>query len=140
MSRPKILIVDDSAAACLFIANALQQAGYGVNIAFDGHNALAKVLALRPQCLVLDVILPDVNGYTVCRQVRAADPQHTVPIILISTKNTALDRTYGLSQGADRYLSKPFTAEALLQTVWDVLPSHLRSAVPPPPSSQSLPR
>lgn len=131
MTLPKILIVDDSVAACLFMANILQEAGYKVSIALDGHDALAKVLAQRPQCLILDVILPDINGYTVCRQVRVADPQHTVPIILISTKNTPLDRTYGLSQGADRYLSKPFTAETLLQAVWDVLPSHLRSAIAP---------
>lgn len=132
MTLPKILIVDDSVAACLFMANVLQEAGYKVSIALDGHDALAKALAQRPQCLILDVILPDINGYNVCRQVRVADPQHTVPIILISTKNTPLDRTYGLSQGADRYLSKPFTAETLLQAVWDVLPSHLRSAIAPP--------
>jgi len=136
MSLPKILIVDDSIAICLFMTNVLQQVGYEVSVALDGHNILAKVRTQHPQCLILDVVLPDINGYTLCRHLRAVDPQHMMPIILISTKNTPLDHTYGLSQGADRYLSKPFTAEALVQAVWDVLPSHFRPTIAPPAASK----
>jgi CheY-like chemotaxis protein len=139
MDQPKILVVDDSMTACLFMSNILQQAGYQVNIARDGQEAFFHLQAQRPQCLILDVIMPGVNGYTVCRQVRAADPKHTMPIILVSTKNTPLDHTYGLNLGADRYLSKPFTGEALLQAVWEVLPPRTRFHINPPASPAAKP-
>ena len=113
------------------MTNALKQAGYEVSIATNGNEGLTMVMAQRPQCLILDVILPGINGYTVCRQVRAADPRHTLPIIMVSTKSSPLDQKYGLSLGADRYLAKPFTIEVLQQTVWDVLPAHVRAAVTP---------
>jgi chemotaxis family two-component system response regulator PixH len=139
MSMPKILIVDDSMAACLFMANALRGVGYEVSIALNEHDLLTRVLTYRPQCLILDVILPGASGFTLCRQLRVIDPQHTLPIILVSTKSSPLDQAYGLRQGADRYLSKPFTAEALVETVWNVLPLHLRPTIMPPSSVPKSP-
>ncbi len=124
MSIPKILIIDDSAAMCFFMTTALQRVGYQVTVALDGHNGLAKLSMQRPDCLILDIVLPDINGYTICRQVRAVDPQHTLPIILTSTKSTPLDLSYGLRMGADRYLPKPFTEEELIQAVGSVLPQY----------------
>lgn len=133
MSRPKILLVDDSMALLTFMATALQKGGYEVDIAVDGNEALQKIAVQKPHCLVLDVILPGVNGYAICRQVRAWDPQHSVPILFISTKHTPFDRSYGLSLGADHYLAKPFTQEVLVQTIWNLLPAHLRPMQAPPP-------
>ncbi len=135
MSVPKILIIDDSAAMCFFMTTALQRVGYQVSVALDGHNGLAKLSMQRPDCLILDIVLPDINGYTICRQVRAVDPQHTLPIILTSTKSTPLDLSYGLRMGADRYLPKPFTEEDLIQAVWSVLPQYARTE--PKPSEPS---
>src|SRR6266568_2807237 len=83
-------------------------------------------------CLSLDVILPDVSGYTVCRHVRQQLGQRLPHIILISSKDAPLDQYYGLRQGADCYLPKPFTEETLLQAVWEGVPAAVRQAVPPP--------
>ncbi len=126
MNRPKILLVDDSMAAITFMAAALQNAGYEVDVALEGDEALQKIARQGLHCLVLDVILPGVNGYTICRQVRARDPRHLLPILFISTKNTPFDRNYGLSLGADHYLAKPFSQETLVQAVRNLLPAHLR--------------
>jgi len=126
MGAPKVLIIDDSPAECIVMATALQGAGYELSTALDGRSGLSLALSLRPQCLILDIVLPGMNGYDVCRQLRIADPQHMMPIILVSTKNTPLDRTYGLRLGADWYLPKPFSGEELVKTVWDVLPPRYR--------------
>lgn len=145
---PKVLIIDDSTSACLFMASALEKTGFRVITAPNGQEGLTKVFQERPNCLILDVILPGVNGFELCRRLRAMDPQHRVPIILISSKNTPLDHRWGLRQGADRYLSKPFTEEALVQSVVDVLPKgseplvstrHLSANQPSPLRQQPLP-
>jgi len=78
------------------------------------------------------VLLPDINGYTVCRHVRQQFGQQLPHIILISSKDAPLDQYYGLRQGADRYLPKPFTEETLLQAVWEGVPATHRQAVSPP--------
>ena len=131
ISAPKILIVDDSNAACLFMTAALQKAGYDVQAVYDGNAALTQVLKQPPHCLVLDILLPGLNGYVICRRVREMDPQHKMPIILISTKSSPLDQNYGLGLGADRYLPKPFAAETLVQLVGELLPPRYQAARAP---------
>jgi DNA-binding response OmpR family regulator len=123
---PKILIVDDSATTCLFMARALQKAGYQVITASNGHEGWTKAMQERPHCLVLDVVLPGMSGFSLCRQLRAVDPQRSLSIIMVSTKNTPLDSNWGIRQGADRYLSKPFSEETLVQTVNEVLAERYR--------------
>ena len=118
---PKVLVVDDSATSSLFISQALRKAGYYVITAVDGHEGMAKAVQERPHCLILDVVLPGVSGFGMCRQLRAMDPQRNLSIIMVSSKNTQMDQTWGLRQGADRYLPKPFTEETLLQIVEEVL-------------------
>jgi DNA-binding response OmpR family regulator len=131
MSRPRILVVDDSISICLFITTALQQAGYQVDTAPTGKEGIAKIMIFRPQCLILDVLLPDFSGYALCRQIRQSPWGQSLSLILISSKGDPLDVSYGLRQGADRYLPKPFTAETLLQTVWEVIPEPFRQTVSP---------
>ena len=137
---PKVLVIDDSATVCLFMASALEKAGYQVIIATDGRDGLMKALQERPDCLVLDVVLPGVSGFDVCRQLRARDPLRRLPIIMVSVKDTPLDQSWGLGQGADRYLPKPFSEETLVQLVKEVLferfqpPWTQRIAVVNPPS------
>ena len=135
-----MLVVDDSASTCLSIASALQQRGYDVEIALNGQDGFTKTLTFHPHCLILDVLLPGVSGYTVCRHVRQRLGQQMPHIILISTKNTSVDQHYGLHQGADRYLPKPFTEQTLLQAVWEGVPAAIRQVVSPPLSSASPPR
>ena len=121
-----VLVIDDSITFCEFIAQALEKVGYRVIAAADGHKGLIKVLQEHPVCVILDVILPGLSGFEVCRQLRARDPQHSLPIIMISSKNTPLNQMWGLRQGANRYLPKPFTQEVLVQTVTEVMPPALR--------------
>jgi CheY-like chemotaxis protein len=135
ISHTRVLVVDDSPTTCLFIAATLEQAGYDVEVALRGQEALAKVTMFQPYCLILDVVLPDISGYAVCRHVQQSMPHNSVYIILISAKNAPLDQSYGLRQGADRYLPKPFTAEALVQAVWEGIPRPLRHTVVPTVSS-----
>ena len=127
INAPKVLVVDDSATSSLFISKALRKAGYFVITAADGKEGLSKAFQERPHCLILDVVLPGMSGFGVCRHLRAMDPQRNLSIIMVSSKNTPLDQTWGLCQGADRYLTKPFTEDALLQTVQEVLIEHMRS-------------
>jgi len=121
VTSPKVLVVEDSASSSLFITQALQKAGYRVITAIDGNEGLTKALQERPECLILDVVLPGVSGFGVCRQLRSIDPQRSLSIIMVSNKNTQLDQSWGLRQGADRYLPKPFTEETLVRTVEEVL-------------------
>ena len=144
---PKVLIIDDSASVCLFMAIALEKAGYRVIIATDGREGLMKALQERPDCLVLDVVLPGVSGFDVCRQLRARDPLRRLPIIMVSVKNTPMDQSWGLGQGADRYLPKPFSEETLVQLVKEVLSERFRppwtqriAVVNPPANPPSPPR
>ena len=130
---PKVLVIDDSATVCLFMASALEKAGYQVIIATDGRDGLMKALQERPDCLVLDVVLPGVSGFDVCRQLRARDPLRRLPIIMVSVKDTPLDQNWGLGQGADRYLPKPFSEETLVQLVEEVLSERFR-----PPWTQRI--
>ncbi len=122
MQNPvKILVVDDSPTLCLFMTRALEKAGYRVITASNGNEGLQKTLHERPHCVVVDVVLPGISGFGLCRQIRSLDPQRRIPIIMVSTKNTPLDHSWGLRQGADRYLPKPFTDEALVHTVREVM-------------------
>lgn len=134
MSLPRVLVIDDSTSICLFISHTLQQAGYEVNVALNGRDGFAKIMTFRPHCLILDVLLPDSNGYALCRSLRQNASTQRLPLILISSKNAELDRNYGLRQGANRYLPKPFTSDALLQNVREVLPESFR-----PPTHPSMP-
>ena len=130
ITAPKVLVVDDSATSAHFMAQTLRKVGYQVITASNGIEGLAKAFQERPHCIVLDVVLPGMSGFGVCRQLRAADPQHTLSIIMVSSKDTPMDRMWGLRQGADRYLVKPFTEETLLQSVEEVLLEHVRIRQP----------
>jgi CheY-like chemotaxis protein len=138
IQSPRVQIVDESAANCLFIVAALQRAGYEVHIALNGQDGLARVMTFQPQCLIVNAHLPDMSGYAVCRFVRQRFPEHMLRIILISARNTPLDQVYGMRQGADRQLHIPFSQETLVQTVWEVLPEPFHSALPPAFISRTL--
>jgi len=138
-TRPKVLTIHNNASTCLFIASTLQQAGYEVEIALTGQEGFAKIINWRPQCLIVDVLLPDMSGYAICRRVRQSLPEEMMRIFLMSSQEATLDQSYGIRQGADQYLSQPLTAEALLLEIWECLPDDLRSAVSGPLSVPSQP-
>lgn len=121
MAMPKVLVVDDSWTDLTLIATPLRESGYQVITAVDGDEAYEKVLLERPQCVVLDVILPKQNGFQLCRRLKQLEQSRDIPIILISAKNTPLDKRWGLQQGADLYMTKPFSKDELLANVRSVI-------------------
>jgi twitching motility two-component system response regulator PilH len=117
MPAPKVLVVDDSWTDLTLIATPLRESGYEVVTAADGDEALEMVGSERPQCVVLDVVLPKQNGFQVCRKLKQSEASRHIPVILVSGKNTPLDKKWGLQQGADLYITKPFDKEELLTGV-----------------------
>lgn len=121
MQTPRILVVDDSDTDLALMSAPLRAGGYHVVTARDGDEALTKVASERPQCIVLDVVLPRQNGYQICRQLKQSEQTQHIPIIMVSIKNTPVDKRWGLQQGADIYLAKPFQPNELLDSVRRVL-------------------
>jgi DNA-binding response OmpR family regulator len=117
MPAPKVLVVDDSWTDLTLIATPLRESGFEVVTAADGDEALEMVGVERPQCIVLDVVLPKQNGFQVCRKLKQNEASRHIPVILVSGKNTPLDKKWGLQQGADLYITKPFDKEELLMGV-----------------------
>ncbi len=117
MPGPKVLVVDDSWTDLTLMASPLREGGFEVITAVDGDEAVEKALTEQPQCVLLDVVLPRQNGFQVCRRLKQMDQSRHIPIILISGKNTPLDVRWGLQQGADAYITKPFSKEELLSSV-----------------------
>lgn len=117
MPGPKVLVVDDSWTDLTLIATPLRESGFDVITAVDGDEAIEKVLQERPQCVVMDVILPKQNGFQLCRRLKSMEQSRDIPIILISSKNTPLDKRWGMQQGAEMYLTKPFNKDELIASV-----------------------
>jgi DNA-binding response OmpR family regulator len=117
MAAPKILVVDDSWTDLALMATPLRDSGFEVITAVDGDEAVEKTLQERPQCVLLDVVLPKQSGFQVCRRLKQLEQSRSIPIILISGKNTPLDMKWGIQQGADLYLTKPFSKEELIKSV-----------------------
>lgn len=129
---PKILVVDDSPSETMLLVQMLRSAGYQVSTAANGRDGLARVMMEHPHCLILDVILPEMNGFELCRRLRTNVMFKTLPIIMVSTKNTPLDQAWALRQGANRYLVKPFSGDELIKAIWEVLPERERPTLTPP--------
>lgn len=110
----KVLVVDDEPGIVSAIAYALRREGYEVDTAGDGEEALQKVLAFRPNVLVLDVMMPKMSGYDVCRKL---EEREDIGIILLTVKNDIVDKIVGLELGADDYMTKPFEIRELLARV-----------------------
>jgi CheY-like chemotaxis protein len=117
MSNHTILVVDDSPTDLTVMANVLRAKGYQIITAVDGEEALQKASMEQPQIILLDILLPKKNGYQVCRQLKTTPETAHSRVILISSKNQESDRFWGLKQGADEYVTKPFKDEDLLAAV-----------------------
>jgi two-component system alkaline phosphatase synthesis response regulator PhoP len=111
---PRILLVDDEPALLDAVGYTLRREGYDVSAVASGVEALAAARSGRPDLVVLDVMLPGMDGLQVCRALRS---ESTVPILLLSAKGEEVDRVVGLELGADDYLSKPFAMRELLARV-----------------------
>jgi two-component system response regulator MprA len=115
MTEPaRILVVDDDSRIAAAVRRALIYEGYDVDVAGDGPSALARARERLPDLVVLDVMLPGLDGIEVCRRLRA---DGDVPILMLTARDTTADRVLGLDSGSDDYLVKPFAYEELLARV-----------------------
>ena len=117
----KILVVDDEQAIVDLIQMELSFEGYQVETAYDGEEAIAKARAFQPNLILLDIMLPKMNGYDVCK---ILTQEMDMPIILLTAKTDIIDKVLGLELGADDYITKPFDNRELLARV----KAHLRRA------------
>jgi two-component system response regulator MprA len=124
-AKPHILVVDDDTRIAASVRRALVYEGYEVDVAYDGRGALDSALGQAPDLVVLDVMLPDIDGIEVCRRLRAGSD---VPILMLTAKDATADRVNGLDMGADDYLVKPFAHEELLARVRALLRRHASPA------------
>lgn len=113
-----ILLVEDEKSIARFVELELKHEGYDVTVCYDGRSGLEAALEKEFDVLLLDVMLPELNGIEVCRRVRA---QSSVPILLITARDAVMDRVAGLDAGADDYLVKPFAIEELLARIRSAL-------------------
>ncbi len=110
----KVLVVDDEKAISDIIKFNLEKDGYTVDTAFDGDEALKKVFLFKPDLVLLDVMLPKLDGFQVCRKIRES---FDIPIIMLTAKEEEVDKVLGLELGADDYITKPFGMRELMARV-----------------------
>lgn len=122
---PQVLVVDDETNIRELVQVALKFHGCSVTTAASGKEALRQAEAFRPDLIVLDVMLPDMDGFEVCRRLRATGNE--VPVIFLTARDTSSDTVTGLAIGGDDYVTKPFSVEALVARVRAVLRRSSRS-------------
>ncbi|HUS19590.1 MAG TPA: response regulator [Terriglobales bacterium] len=113
----KILVCDDSLAEMKLIQSVLQQAGYWSVPVSDSRQIEKTIEVERPHLILLDVVMPDRNGYQVCRDLKGNAEFSRIPVIIVSSKSLESDKFWAKQQGADGYVIKPFTAVQLLDAV-----------------------
>jgi two-component system phosphate regulon response regulator PhoB len=115
--RMRILIIEDERGLTDVLEYNLKREGYETIVAHDGQEGLRKAQTLLPDLILLDVMLPGLSGFDVCRELRAGDRTREIPIIIISAKAEETDQVVGFSLGADDYVTKPFHIKVLLQRI-----------------------
>jgi twitching motility two-component system response regulator PilG len=116
-SAIKVLVIDDSNTIRRSAELFLRQAGYDVILAEDGFDALAKISDYKPQIIFVDIMMPRLDGYQTCALIKQNAQLKSTPVIMLSSKDGVFDRARGRLAGSDRYLTKPFTKEGLLEAI-----------------------
>ncbi|KAA0768071.1 MULTISPECIES: response regulator transcription factor [Bacillus cereus group] len=114
----KVLVVDDEKSIADAIAYAFKREGYSVEIAYDGEEALNKIVTFKPHVVILDVMMPKMNGYDVCKKI---GDKENLGIVMLTAKNDIVDKVLGLELGADDYIVKPFDIREILARVKSLL-------------------
>jgi len=127
MGQPTVLVVDDEKHIIDLARMYLEREGFTVEEALDGAEALRKIRSLKPALVVLDLMLPEVDGWEVCRRTRV---DSDVPIIMLTARSDDVDKIVGLELGADDYLTKPFNPRELVARVKAILRRYERSLRP----------
>jgi DNA-binding response OmpR family regulator len=116
-----LLLVDDEPDLVQMVSVRLKAAGYEVSTAYDGQEALEKVRKAQPDLMILDLMLPKLDGYKVCRLLKFDEKTRAMPILIFTARAQVEDVTLATECGADAYLTKPFEAKALLAKIQELL-------------------
>jgi two-component system alkaline phosphatase synthesis response regulator PhoP len=121
MSKGKILVVDDEIYIVHILDFSLGMEGYEVVTALDGEQALEKLKVEKPDLIVLDIMMPKLDGYEVCKAIKADPQTRQIPVILLSAKGRNVDQKMGFDVGADDYITKPFSPRKLVERINQLL-------------------
>jgi len=121
MSVKKILVVDDEEDLVKTMSFRLKSAGYDVIVACDGHEALEKARKEKPDLIILDLMLPKLDGYNVCRMLKFDENYKNIPVIMLTARVQEDDKKLGTKVGADAYITKPFHYEEVLAKIKELL-------------------
>jgi two-component system, chemotaxis family, response regulator PixH len=116
-----ILVVDDTQSQLELVSCFLKEAGHTVITASDAKDGMEKAITLMPDAIITDVVMPGMSGFEFCRSLKKNPATKKIPIIISSSKNKDIDRIWGMRQGADVYLTKPFTKQELLRAIQPVV-------------------
>jgi DNA-binding response OmpR family regulator len=124
----RILIADDEPNILISLEYLMKRQGYEVSVARDGQEALDQLRAVRPQLVLLDVMMPRKSGFEVCAELRADDALRDTRVLMLTAKGRDTDIAKGLGVGADAYMTKPFSTQELVQKVAELLAAGRASA------------
>ncbi len=117
MPIKKVLVVDDSPTERHFLKEILTKAGYQLVFAFNGEEGVAKARSENPDLIVMDVVMPGLNGFQACRSITQDETTKHIPIILCTTKNQETDKIWAMRQGAKGFVTKPVDGADLLKKI-----------------------
>ncbi len=121
MAKGKILVVDDEIYIVHILDFSLGMEGYQVITALDGEQGLEKAQTERPDLIVLDIMMPKLDGYETCKALKADPATRAIPVILLSAKGRNMDQKIGFEVGADDYITKPFSPRKLVERINAIL-------------------
>ena len=126
----KILVVDDEDDILHFLEMVLREKGYQVTTASGGHEALTRAQIDKPDLVLLDIMMPQMDGWEVLKLLRVDDDTRRIPVAMLSARTEAKDRVQGLQEGAIDYICKPFALPELLEKIDEILKHAGRSGMP----------
>ncbi len=121
MSRKTILIVDDELSILVPLQFLLEKEGYTAKLAQSGKDAINKIAEVQPDLILLDIMLPDLDGYEIYHMIRQREEWKSIRIIFITAKNREADMAKGLAMGADAYITKPFSNTELINAIRELI-------------------
>jgi twitching motility two-component system response regulator PilH len=117
-----ILVIDDTPSEAALISTVVQKLGHNVQCANDGESGIATARSIRPALILLDVVMPNMDGFNTCRKIRKDPDLAKTPVVMVTSKNQDSDRFWAEKQGANGYVTKPFTPDSLANAIKAVLP------------------
>ena len=121
MKKKRILIIDDEKEMVVLLQMRLEAADYEILVSNDGQEGLDKARAEKPDLILLDIMIPKMNGYQVCRELKIDNGTKRIPVVMLTAKAQESDKFWGKEVGADDYVTKPFEASELLEKIRELL-------------------